>query len=118
MSKLGTKFFLFQSAISIRIDLHYYLPKAKVQSLVHLDHSSEVSYMGTIQESETNMNSSTQTDRSVSPQSDKPAVKVGILPLFSSWVYRCENGPIHLNAQLEALAHQLMEDDHNATKRT
>ena len=45
-------------------------------------------------------------------------VKVGIVPLFSSWIYRCETGPTHLNAPLEELAHQLMEDDRNATRRT
>ena len=46
------------------------------------------------------------------------ATKVGIIPLFSSWIYRCESGPVHLNPKLEALAHKLMEDDRNATRRT
>jgi uncharacterized protein (TIGR02466 family) len=46
------------------------------------------------------------------------ATKVGVMPLFSSWIYRCENGPIHLNLELEALAHKLMEEDSNSTRRT
>src|SRR5215831_19254890 len=47
-----------------------------------------------------------------------PAIKVGIVPLFSTWIYRCESGPAHLNNKLESLAHQLMLDDRNATRRT
>lgn len=47
-----------------------------------------------------------------------PAIKVGIVPLFSTWIYRCESGPAHLNNKLESLAHQLMLDDGNATLRT
>jgi len=47
-----------------------------------------------------------------------PAIKVGIVPLFSTWVYRCESGPAHLNANLEELAHQLMLDERNSTRRT
>jgi len=45
-------------------------------------------------------------------------VKVGVMPMFSTWVYLCENGPTHLNQRLEDLAHKLMQDDHNATTRT
>src|SRR5262249_9048766 len=45
-------------------------------------------------------------------------VKVAITPLFSSWVYRCETGPVHLNEKLDALAHTLMNDDRNASRRT
>lgn len=52
------------------------------------------------------------------PSADPPRVKVGVMPLFSTWVYRCENGPTHLNQRLEDLAHKLMQDDHNATTRT
>jgi uncharacterized protein (TIGR02466 family) len=51
-------------------------------------------------------------------QPSQAAVKVGLLPLFSTWVYRCESGPIHLNEGLEHLAHELMQNDGNATKRT
>ena len=44
--------------------------------------------------------------------------KVGVMPLFSTWVYLCENGPSHLNERLEDLARRLMQDDRNATRRT
>jgi len=47
-----------------------------------------------------------------------PRVKVGILPLFSTWIYQCENGPTHLNAGLEQLANELMQDAKNGTRRT
>ena len=40
------------------------------------------------------------------------------MPLFSTWVYRCENGPAHLNEKLGGLAHELMNDSRNATQRT
>ena len=44
--------------------------------------------------------------------------KVGIIPIFSTWIYQCENGPLHLNADLEALTYKLMSDSKNATRRT
>ena len=44
--------------------------------------------------------------------------KVGVMPLFSTWVYLCENVPQHLNERLEELAHRLMQDERNATLRT
>jgi len=44
--------------------------------------------------------------------------KVGVMPLFSTWVYLCENVPQHLNERLEELAHRLMQDERNATQRT
>jgi len=47
-----------------------------------------------------------------------PPIKVAVQPLFSTWVYRCENGPVHLNDRLEELAQRLMQDDRNATRRT
>jgi uncharacterized protein (TIGR02466 family) len=47
-----------------------------------------------------------------------PPVKVGIMPLFSSWIYRCEEGPRDLNPGLERLARRLMKDEKNATRRT
>jgi uncharacterized protein (TIGR02466 family) len=46
------------------------------------------------------------------------AVKVGIMPLFSTWVYVCEQGPLHLNEELELLAHKLRQDEGNAIRRT
>jgi uncharacterized protein (TIGR02466 family) len=45
-------------------------------------------------------------------------VKVGITPLFSTWVYQCKDGPKHLNDLLEQLARKLMEDDRNAARRS
>ena len=51
---------------------------------------------------------------SVGPQ----RIKVGVMPLFSTWIYQCEDGPRHLNQRLERLAHKLMQDDRNATRRT
>jgi uncharacterized protein (TIGR02466 family) len=47
-----------------------------------------------------------------------PPVKVGVMPLFSTWLYRCENGPTHLNPDLEHLAHRLIQDERNAVRRT
>ncbi len=40
------------------------------------------------------------------------------MPLFSSWIYLCKNGPVALNERLEELATRLMRDDRNATRRT
>src|SRR5205823_2698457 len=45
-------------------------------------------------------------------------LKVAVQPLFSTWVYLCQNGPAHLNDRLENLTRQLMQDDRNATRRT
>ena len=47
-----------------------------------------------------------------------PPIKVGILPLFSTWIYQCDNGPVHLNSDLEQLARTLMADSKNSTRRT
>jgi uncharacterized protein (TIGR02466 family) len=45
-------------------------------------------------------------------------IKAGIMPLFSTWVYRCEQGPTHLNDRLEQLSRRLMNDGRNGTRRT
>jgi uncharacterized protein (TIGR02466 family) len=45
-------------------------------------------------------------------------VQAGVMPLFSTWIYLCQEGPRHLNERLEQLAHRLMENDHNAGQRT
>jgi uncharacterized protein (TIGR02466 family) len=45
-------------------------------------------------------------------------VKAAVIPLFSTWIYLCDNGPKHLNEQLEDLARRLMQDDRNAIRRT
>ena len=47
-----------------------------------------------------------------------PRIKVGILPLFSTWIYQCDRGPVHLNSDLEQLARTLMADSKNSTRRT
>lgn len=40
------------------------------------------------------------------------------MPLFSTWIYLCEDGPRNLNRRLERLAYGLMQDPRNATRRT
>jgi uncharacterized protein (TIGR02466 family) len=45
-------------------------------------------------------------------------IKVQMIPLFSSWLYRCEDGPVHLNDRIASLTRRLMEDERNATWRT
>ncbi len=57
-----------------------------------------------------------QTDQGIAAQ--QQITKVGVMPLFSTWIYLCENGPKHLNQSLEQLAHTLMEDLGNAARRT
>ena len=49
---------------------------------------------------------------------ERPAVKAGVMPLFSTWIYLCEHGPTHLSARLEALTRRLMQEERNATHRT
>ena len=63
----------------------------------------------------------TETKQQSPPGSESnppPRTKVGILPVFSTWIYECDNGPVHLNADLEQLARNLMADNKNATRRT
>jgi len=45
-------------------------------------------------------------------------VKAGLMPLFSTWIYRCQPGPVHLNARLEELTNRLRQDERNAAHRT
>jgi uncharacterized protein (TIGR02466 family) len=47
-----------------------------------------------------------------------PRTKVGVMPLFSTWVYLCQDGPIHLNERLEQLTGRLRQDERNAVRRT
>src|SRR6059036_3737960 len=49
---------------------------------------------------------------------EAPRVKVGVMPIFSTWIYVCEDGPAHFNEGLERLASKLMQDTRNATRRT
>ena len=64
------------------------------------------------------MTETKQQNPAGSESSAPPRVKVGILPVFSTWIYQCDNGPVHLNADLEQLARNLMADSKNATRRT
>jgi conserved hypothetical protein len=50
--------------------------------------------------------------------STAPAIKVAMMPLFTTWVYRCEQGPVQLNPALEELALRLRQDKRNAIQRT
>ncbi len=52
------------------------------------------------------------------PTAAPKRIKVGVVPIFSTWIYHCQDGPTHLNERLEELAHRLMEDARNATSRT
>jgi len=45
-------------------------------------------------------------------------IKVGVMPLFSTWVYLCEEGPRHLNDGLEQLTARLRWDEGNAGRRS
>lgn len=40
------------------------------------------------------------------------------MPMFSTWIYQCSDGPVHLNQQLEQLTNRLREDERNAAQRT
>src|SRR5262245_14820258 len=45
-------------------------------------------------------------------------IKVGVMPLFSTWVYLCEEGPRRLNDGLEQLTARLRRDEGNAGRRS
>src|SRR5687767_14855094 len=62
--------------------------------------------------------SATQITPTSTASGTAPPIKVGVKPLFSTWVYLCEEGPKHLNARLVELARRLRQDDRNATRRT
>jgi uncharacterized protein (TIGR02466 family) len=59
-----------------------------------------------------------QNGRTDAPSGDAQRIKVGVMPLFSTWIYLCEDGPRYLNEGLEQLAHRLMRDPRNAGRRT
>lgn len=59
-----------------------------------------------------------QNSPTATPSGAAPRIKVGVMPLFSTWIYRCEDGPRDLNRRLERLAHRLMKDSRNAIRRT
>ena len=45
-------------------------------------------------------------------------IRVGVVPVFSTWIYECSDGPVGLLRGLESLAHELMKNAANATTRT
>jgi len=51
-------------------------------------------------------------------RTEASSIKVGMMPLFTTWVYRCEQGPVHLNSELEELAFRLRNDGRNSIQRT
>jgi uncharacterized protein (TIGR02466 family) len=61
---------------------------------------------------------SVQENRVNVPCTEASRVKAAVMPVFSTWIYLCENGPKHLNERLERLTRALMQDDRNATQRT
>jgi uncharacterized protein (TIGR02466 family) len=40
------------------------------------------------------------------------------MPVFSTWIYVCDDGPAHLNDALESLTRGLMQDGRNGARRT
>jgi len=56
--------------------------------------------------------------RTAGPSPNGKPTKVGVMPLFSTWVWLCEQGPQQLNERLEELAHRLIQDDRNSARRT
>jgi uncharacterized protein (TIGR02466 family) len=59
-----------------------------------------------------------QNTSTVTPSATGHVTKVAVMPLFSTWIYQCQDGPLDLNERLEELAHRLMQDQRNATVRT
>ena len=60
----------------------------------------------------------TQTNPAAATSGTAQPLKVAVQPLFSTWIYLCQNGPQHLNERLVELAQRLMVDDRNAARRT
>ncbi|PYJ06689.1 MAG: hypothetical protein DME25_06005 [Verrucomicrobia bacterium] len=59
-----------------------------------------------------------QTSSPVAPAGGGQRAKVGIMPVFSTWIYHCQDGPKHLNERLEELTERLRLDPRNGTQRT
>jgi uncharacterized protein (TIGR02466 family) len=59
-----------------------------------------------------------QNTSTVTPSATGHVTKVAVMPLFSTWIYQCQDGPRDLSERLEELAHRLMQDQRNATVRT
>lgn len=52
------------------------------------------------------------------PVDGPPRIKVSMMPVFSSWIYLCREGPKHLHGPLEELTRSLMQDTRNVGQRT
>src|SRR5262245_8980280 len=59
-----------------------------------------------------------ENDCPASAPSGAVGIRANVMPLFSTWIWLCKDGPAHLNDRLETLARRLMEDDRNAARRT
>src|SRR5262249_33651247 len=59
-----------------------------------------------------------QHESAIASAGNSEPIKVGVVPLFSTWIWLCEDGPRHLNEGLEELAHRLLEDEGNGSVRT
>jgi uncharacterized protein (TIGR02466 family) len=64
------------------------------------------------------MTETTQLEQAAAGALEPKPVRVGITPLFSTWVYQCKDGPRHLNDRLDQLARNLMADDRNSARRS
>ena len=52
------------------------------------------------------------------PDGARERIAAAVMPIFSTWVYQCAEGPVQLNEALEHLARRLMRGDRNAGFRT
>jgi len=52
------------------------------------------------------------------PVGPPESIRAGVMPIFSTWVYQCAEGPVHLNGDLERLARRLMAEERNGGLRT
>jgi len=59
-----------------------------------------------------------QSPSTAAPTESTPRAKVGVMPLFSTWIYLCRDGPVHLNQRLEELTDRLRQEVRNNVKRT
>lgn len=60
----------------------------------------------------------TDTQHDCATATQPRQTRAAVMPLFSTWIYQCHDGPKYLNEQLEALTRRLMQDDRNGTRRT
>lgn len=58
------------------------------------------------------------TMASANPHPAARPAKAGMMPMFSTWLYRCEDDPRELGMRLAALARRLMAEDPLGARRT